>query len=97
MPVTFFVKAETDPKEVGECILEHNIDPDTDKPFWVMKRENDEWSVYSRENELVPIYTICKRATFIMVEAVDDIIALNVAEPLLKKYGFDSVKWLNHG
>jgi hypothetical protein len=98
---TFFVKTLSDPLEVGECILEYTKDEELGQgSLFAMERSNTELMVFHKEDIELPkdqrklVCIICQRAKFVMVEDVDNLLALNFAEPLLQKYGFENVKWL---
>jgi hypothetical protein len=91
-----YCKTTDKPKEVGQYICKSNFShEDNHTESKVMKDENEEdcWLIKTNpHNETsAMIYNIGKEV--IAVE-IDDDCAINVIEPLMKKYGFANVKWL---
>ena len=94
--ILIYCKTVDDPKEVAGYVCKSNISEEnsetksrvindgTEDDCWIIERE------YSDETSAM-IYRI---GSEVVVIEIDENCASNVIEPLIKKYGFDNVKWL---
>ena len=94
--IWIYCKTFDDPKVVGDYVCKSNFGQETsENTSQVMKdkSEDDCWIIETdqRNETSAMIYRISNE---IVVIEIDDNCASNVIEPLMKKYGFDNVKWL---
>ncbi len=91
-----YCKTVDDPKTVGEYICKSNFNSKGSKDSQVLKDsvEEDCWLIESSSQTEMSgmIYRIGDE---IVGVEIDEDCAVNVVEPLMKKYGFDKVKWLS--
>lgn len=91
-----YCKTVDNPKDVGKYICRSNSSQDfSEKKSRIVKDRNEDdcWLIEcDGQNETsAMIYRIGRE---IVVIEIDDNCGSNVIEPLMKKYGFDNVKWL---
>ena len=94
--IWIYCKTVDDPKEVGNFICKSNFGEVTNESksnIIISECEKNCWLIKtSWQNETAAmIYRIEHE---IVVIELEDICAPNVIESLMKKYGFDNVKWL---
>ena len=91
-----YCKTTDKPKEVGEYICKSNFGRgDNYIESKVMKDEIEEdcWLIETKsQNETSAM--VYKIGNEVVAVEIDDDCAINVIEPLMKKYGFTNVKWL---
>jgi hypothetical protein len=103
--VWFYVKTLDDPKIVGEVVCAFNFiqgEHPEDKYSYVLEKgkdvgEGDYWEIkskYAARNVLVPVAMVYRIRDTVVVSEVDDDLTPNFVDPLLEKYGFDSLKWI---
>jgi len=87
-----YCNTEEAPRIVGEVICRANFVEDN-KRSWNVSEEGESGTIQiNSENRCVAvIYSIDN--LLIGVEADDNCVS-DIIEPLMKKYGFDNVKWL---
>lgn len=91
-----YCKTIDNPKFVGQYICDSNFCKEIENQVSSVLKHDDEddcWLIKTNpklETSAI-IYRIGKE---IVVTEIDDECAINVIEPLMKKYGFESVKWL---
>jgi hypothetical protein len=91
-----YCQTTDDPKEVGEYICDSNfVEECKDKKSRIFKDESEDgcWLIqtYPRNETSAIIYRVGQN--IIGIE-IDDNCAVNVIEPLMKKYGFTNIRWL---
>ena len=90
MPTDFFIKTKDSLKRVAENIVKPiNLE----ETAWTIKKKRNEYWIFDETDNTVTV--IHRRGPLVIVNEVDNIIALGVAESLLENYGFESVKWLS--
>ena len=94
--VWIYCKTVDDPKDVGDYVCKSNFEHENNEnKSQVLKDENEDdcWIIETDHNNETSaiIYRIGHE---IVVIELDETCASNVIEPLMKKYGFDNVKWL---
>jgi hypothetical protein len=94
--ILIYCKTVDDPKEVVGYVCKSNFgEKNSETKSRVINdgSEDDCWIIETdRQNETsAMIYRISHE---IVVIEIDDNCASNVIEPLMKKYGFDNIKWL---
>ena len=94
--IWIYCKTFDDPKVVGDYVCKSNFGQEnSENKSQVMKDESEDdcWIIETdqRNETSAMIYRISNE---IIVIEIDDNCASNVIEPLMKKYGFDNVKWL---
>jgi hypothetical protein len=101
MTMWFYVKTSDSPKTVGEVVCADNVFEDPHpkgKYTWIMQESKggeDYWQIMGKYEELKDLSNVAVvyRAgdTVVLGEVNDDLVP-NFMDPLLEKYGFDSVK-----
>ena len=91
-----YCKTVDDPKEVAEYVCKSNFSEENNETNPRVLNDESEDDCWIIENDQLNetsamIYRI---GSEIVVIEIDDKCASNVIEPLMKKYGFDNVKWL---
>ena len=91
-----YCQTTDDPEKVGEYICDSNfVDGCGDNKSRVFKDENEDgcWLIQTclRNETSAIIYRVSQN--IIGIE-IDDNCAVNVIEPLMKKYGFTNIRWL---
>ena len=94
--IWIYCKTFDDPKVVGDYVCKSNFGQEnSENTSQVMKDESEDdcWIIESdqRNETSAMIYRISNE---IIVIEIDENCVSNVIEPLMKKYGFDNVKWL---
>ena len=104
MTISFFVKTVDDPKMVAETVCAFNYyqgEHPEDKYSWVAEPkktgEEEYWEIKGKYAPLkdLSLIGLAYRTgdTVVLSEVIDDL-AANFLNPLLEKYGFDSIKWI---
>jgi len=91
-----YCKTVDDPKIVADYVCEANFGQESSENKQVIKDESEDdcWIIqtcYPKNETSALIYRIGPE---VVVIEIDENCASNIIEPLMKKYGFDSVKWL---
>ena len=104
MTIWFYVKTDDDPKTVADAVCEFNFyqgEHPEDKYSWVteLKKNGEEeyWEIrgkYAPLKDLTLIGLAYRIGDTVVLSEVGDDLAENFLDPLLKKYGFDNVKWI---
>jgi hypothetical protein len=103
MTLWFYVKTSDDPKVVGETVCTFNYTEGKhpgDKYSWIIEADQDElgyWKIrgkYAALKDLTEIAIVYRIGDTVVLSEIDDALAPNFADPLIAKYGFESVKWL---
>ncbi len=104
MTIWFYVKTGDEPKAVADAVCEFNFyqgEHPEDKYSWVteLKKSDDEeyWEIrgkYAPLKDLTLIGLAYRVGDTVVLSEVDDDLAENFLDPLLKRYGFDNVKWI---
>jgi hypothetical protein len=99
----FYVKTTDSPQSVGDAVCASNVFEDAHpkgKYSWVMERgkgEEEYWQIKGKYEDLKELTTVALvyRAgdTVVLGEVSDDLVP-NFMDPLVEKYGFDSIKWI---
>ena len=95
--VWVYCKTGDDPKIVGDYVCKSNFGQDSENKSQVInedENEDDCWLIQSEHPNSETSAMIYRIGSEIVVIEMDDNCASNVIEPLMKKYGFDNVKWL---
>jgi len=91
-----YCKTTDKPKEVGQYICKTNFsrgDDQTESKVIKDEIEEDCWLIQTNsQNETSAM--VYKIGNEVVALEIDDDCAINVIEPLMKKYGFANVKWL---
>lgn len=95
--VLVYCKTNDDPKIVANYVCKANIgQKNSENKTQIIKDENEDdcWIIQqnSPHNETSAI--IYRIGPEIIALEIDEECASNIIEPLMKKYGFDKVKWL---
>lgn len=103
MTIWFYVKTNDDPKAVGEVVCNFNytegIHPG-DKYSWILepgKGESAFWVIkgkYAALKDLSVIGVVYRVGDTVVLSEIDDVLAPNIIDPLIGKYGFDNLKWI---
>ena len=103
MTIWFYVKTSDDPKTVGDIVCVFNfmegIHPG-DNYSWIMEVGKDEpgyWEIkgkYAGLKDLTEIGIVYRIGDTVVLSEIDDDLAPDFLDPLIKKYGFDNVKWI---
>jgi len=104
MTISFFVKTVDDPKTVAEIVCAFNYyqgEHPEDKYSWVTEPkktgEEEYWEIkgkYAPLKDLSLIGLAYRTGDTVVLSEVNDDLAANFLNPLLEKYGFDSIKWI---
>jgi hypothetical protein len=101
--IWFYVKTSDDPKVVGDIVCAFNFaqgEHPQDQYSWIMEPGRDEpgyWELkgkYAALKDLTEIGIVYRLGDTVVVSEIDDDLAPDVIDPLITKYGFDSVKWM---
>jgi hypothetical protein len=102
--ISFYVKTADDPKTVADVVCAFNYyqgEHPEDKYSWVAEPkktgEEEYWEIkgkYAPLKDLTLIGLAYRTGDAVVLGEVDDDLAVNFLDPLLKKYGFDNVKWI---
>ena len=95
--VWIYCKTSDDPKIVGEYVCNSNFGQKSENKSQVMKEnenEDDCWIIQSENPDSETSAMIYRIGSEIVIIELDDNCAANVIELLLKKYGFNKIKWL---
>ncbi len=101
MTIWFLVKTNDTPKVVGDTVCASNVFEDQHpkgKYSWVMEqgKSNEEyWQIrakYEELKELINVALVYRVGDTIVMGEIEDRFVPNFLDPLLEKYGFDSVK-----
>ena len=91
-----YCKTNDDPKIVADYVCKANFgELNSENKSQIVKDENEDscWIIQSKSmNETSAI--IYRIGPEIVALETDDDCASNIIEPLMKKYGFNNVKWL---
>ena len=103
MTIWFYVKTRDEPKVVGEVVCTFNYTEGKhpeDKYSWIMEVGKDEpgyWEIkgkYAGLKDLTEIGLVYRVGDAVVFAEIDDELAPDFLDPLVGKYGFDSVKWI---
>jgi hypothetical protein len=104
MTIIFFVKTKDEPKTVADSVCGFNLyqgEHPEDKYSWVTKyRKSGEDEYWEIEGKYAPLkdFTVIglayRSGDAVVLSEVKDSLAINFLDPLLKKYGFDNIKWI---
>src|SRR5512136_1423927 len=103
MTVYFYVKTSDSPKIVGDVVCAYNTFEDAHpkgKYTWVMehsKSSEEYWLVRGKSEEVkdeTSIAVVYKVGDAVVLGEIKDDYVPNFADPLLEKYGLDTVKWI---
>jgi hypothetical protein len=105
MTITFYVKTSDNPQVVGQTVCDFNYyqgEHPEDKYLWIIelgkdKDEGEYWEIkgkYAPLKDLTLIALTYRAGDTVVLSDIDDDLAVNFLEPLLEKYGFDSLKWI---
>ncbi|MCW4014906.1 MAG: hypothetical protein NWF06_00900 [Candidatus Bathyarchaeota archaeon] len=92
--VFIYCKTADGLKQVGQLICTENL---------VAGKDDYAWEICESDDDCYAIQTSCNKAAAAMLSRVsddvvcietDDNCAQKIVEPLVKKYGFNNVKWL---
>ncbi len=102
--IWFYVKTDESPKLVGEVVCNFNYtrgEHPEDEYTWVMQERKsgpeEYWEIkskYAGLKDQVSMGIAYRKGDTVVLSEVDDGFAPNFLDPLLEKYGFDSVKWI---
>jgi len=74
--------------------MANSVNGKKDEGSWVINESDDDsWVIETGCNKSATAIVYRIREDVVCIE-VDDYCASNVIEPLMKKYGFENVKWL---
>jgi hypothetical protein len=104
--IWFYVKTTDNPKIVSDTVCAFNFilgEHPEDKYTWVTEQKKDEtgeyWEIKGKYNNLKDINTIIgvayRTGDTVVLSEIDDDLAPDFLDPLLEKYGFDNVKWID--
>jgi hypothetical protein len=104
MTIWFYVKTTDEPKTVADSVCEFNFyqgEHPEDKYSWVTELrksgEEEYWEIkgkYAPLKDLTLIGLAYRIGDAVVLSEVDDDLAANFLDPLVKRYGFDNVKWI---
>ena len=103
MTIWFYVKTNDDPKVVGDIVCSFNFiqgKRPEDQYSWIMQVGRDEpgyWEIrgkYAALKDLTEIGIVYRIGDTVVLAEIDDDLAPDFLDPLIKKYGFDNVKWI---
>lgn len=103
MTIWFYVKTNDAPEVVGDLVCAYNVFEDSHpkgKYSWVMEKgegEDEYWQImgkYEAIGELTTVALVYKNGDTVVLGEVNDNLVPNFLDPLLKKYGFDNLKWI---
>jgi len=92
--VFIYCKTSDDLKQVGQLICTENT---------VTGKDDHSWRTEESDDDCYAIHTSCNKNTAAIMSQIsnnvicietDDNCATKIIEPLIKKYGFNQVKWL---
>ncbi|HSV48941.1 MAG TPA: hypothetical protein VLH35_01380 [Candidatus Acidoferrales bacterium] len=104
MTLYFYVKTLDDPPVVGEAVCAANSimgQHPGDEYTWILQSGRDEpgyWEIrgkYAKLKDLTEVAIVYRIGDTVVLAEVDDALVPNFADPLITKYGFDSVRWLS--
>ncbi len=104
MTMWFYVKTADSPKAVGDLVCKFNYatgEHPGDTYTWNMeqgKGEEEYWQIMSKyegmKKDLAVVAVVYRTGDTVVLGEVDDGFVPNFLDPLLEKYGLDSIKWL---
>jgi len=104
MTISFYVKTTDDPKTVATVVCDFNYyegEHPEDKYSWVTESrksgEDEYWEIkgkYAPLKDLALIGLAYRAGDTVVLGEVEDDLATNFLNPLLKKYGFENLKWI---
>lgn len=106
MVLYFYVKTLEEPKAVGEIVCAANYATGQhpgDEYSWILQEGRDEpgyWEImgkYAKLKDLTEIAIVYRAGDTVVLAEINDGLVPNFADPLITRYGFDSVKWLSIG
>jgi len=104
MTIWFYVKTTDAPKTVADIVCNFNFyqgDHPEDKYSWITEFKKtgmeEYWEIkgkYGPLKDLTLIGLAYRTGDAVVLGEVEDDLAENFLDPLLEKYGFDSVRWI---
>jgi hypothetical protein len=103
MTLWFYVKTTDNPKIVGDFVCANNVYEDQHpqgKYSWIMQQlqgEKDTWQImgkYEQISDLTVIALVYRTGDSVVLGEINDDLVPNFMDPLLEKYGFNNLKWL---
>jgi hypothetical protein len=103
MTMWFYVKTADSSKAVGDVVCAFNVFEDAHpkgKYSWVMERakgEEEYWHIrgkYEDMKDLTNVGLVYRTGDTVVLAEVNDDFVPNLMDPLLEKYGLDSLKWI---
>nr|ACD50067.1 hypothetical protein [uncultured crenarchaeote MCG] len=106
MTIAYIVKTGDKPQVVGKTVCDYNFyqgEHPEDKYSWIIelgrnvKEEGDYWEIkgkYEPLKDLTLIALVYQAGETVVLSEIDDDLSINFLEPLLRKYGFDCLKWI---
>jgi len=93
--INIYCKTLDDVNHVGDLICRANsVQEDNKIDSWVISKAEEEYWIIETNCIQSPVAIFYRIGTEVVCIEVDDDCAPNVIEPLMKKYGFENVKWL---
>jgi hypothetical protein len=96
--ILIYCKTVDNPKNVADCVCKYNFsEENSETKSRVINDESEDgcWIIQNCNPQNETSAMIYRIGPEIVCIEIDDNCASNVIEPLMKKYGFDNVKWLS--